>query len=199
MRMSLFEGPYERELPNGRHCRVALAGSHFLTSASHRPPTTRTVVAKPWLEPRTAIRWESTRRYLRQTLQARPSSRYILHIIDCSLIECILRHCSYLNLVSNQSLRAGLGRALRAARRYKNVSQESMGATSRTYLSALERGLQSPTLDKLESIANDIGIHPLTLFIYAYTAGSTDVEIQRIQSRIQREIEEIVRYDLNAQ
>ncbi|MGF6723360.1 transcriptional regulator with XRE-family HTH domain [Paraburkholderia sp. GAS41] len=74
-----------------------------------------------------------------------------------------------------------------------------MGATSRTYLSALERGLQSPTLDKLESIANDIGIHPLTLFIYAYTAGSTDVEIQRIQSRIQREIEEIVRYDLNAQ
>ncbi len=74
-----------------------------------------------------------------------------------------------------------------------------MTATSRTYLSALERGLQSPTLDKLARIANDIGIHPLTLCIYACTAGASDAEIQEIKTQVQRELEELARYDLNAQ
>lgn len=74
-----------------------------------------------------------------------------------------------------------------------------MTATSRTYLSALERGLQSPTLDKLEGIANDIGVHPLTLCIYACTAGASDTEIQEIKTQVQRELEELARYDLNAQ
>ena len=71
------------------------------------------------------------------------------------------------------SLRHGLARALRAARKMRRVSQESLTVTSRTYLSTLERGLQSPTLDKLDEIAGDIGVHPLTLLFYAYTADQT--------------------------
>jgi transcriptional regulator with XRE-family HTH domain len=70
-----------------------------------------------------------------------------------------------------------------------------MTATSRTYLSALERGRQSPTIDKLEGIANDIGIHPLTLLIYAYTAELLDHEVAAAKSRVQRELEELARYD----
>ncbi|MGF6634890.1 transcriptional regulator with XRE-family HTH domain [Paraburkholderia sp. MM6662-R1] len=74
-----------------------------------------------------------------------------------------------------------------------------MTATSRTYLSALERGRQSPTLDKLEGIADDIGVHPLTLLIYAYTAGASETEIEETKSRVQSELDDFVRYDLNAQ
>jgi transcriptional regulator with XRE-family HTH domain len=70
-----------------------------------------------------------------------------------------------------------------------------MTATSRTYMSAVERSRQSPTLDKLEGIANDIGVHPLTLLIYAYTAGHSDEEIAAEKSRIQHELEELIRYD----
>ncbi|MGF6553022.1 helix-turn-helix domain-containing protein [Paraburkholderia youngii] len=70
-----------------------------------------------------------------------------------------------------------------------------MTATSRTYLSALERGRQSPTLDKLEGIANDIGVHPLTLLIYAYTAELSDNEVGAAKARVQRELEELARYD----
>lgn len=73
-----------------------------------------------------------------------------------------------------------------------------MTATSRTYLSALERGKQSPTLDKLEGIAEDIGVHPLTLLIYGYTAGASKSEVEEIKSRVQSELDECVRYDLNA-
>lgn len=73
-----------------------------------------------------------------------------------------------------------------------------MTATSRTYLSALERGRQSPTLDKLEGIANDIGVHPLTLLIYAYTAELPEHEVAAAKSRVQSELEELVRYDLSS-
>jgi transcriptional regulator with XRE-family HTH domain len=74
-----------------------------------------------------------------------------------------------------------------------------MTATSRTYLSALERGRQSPTLDKLEGIAHDIGVHPLTLLIYAYSAELSEQEVAAAKARVQRELEELVRYDLSAQ
>ncbi|WP_368622628.1 helix-turn-helix domain-containing protein [Paraburkholderia sp. BR13444] len=73
-----------------------------------------------------------------------------------------------------------------------------MTATSRTYLSALERGRQSPTLDKLESIADDIGVHPLTLLIYAYSADLSDQAVAVAKSRIQRELEELARYDVSS-
>lgn len=72
-----------------------------------------------------------------------------------------------------------------------------MSATSRTYLSALERARQSPTLDKLEDIADDIGVHPLTLLIYAYTAGLSEQQIAAEKLRIQHELEEITRYDFS--
>jgi transcriptional regulator with XRE-family HTH domain len=74
-----------------------------------------------------------------------------------------------------------------------------MTATSRTYLSALERGRQSPTLDKLERIAHDIGVHPLTLLIYAYSADLSEHEVATAKARVQRELEELVRYDLSSQ
>lgn len=70
-----------------------------------------------------------------------------------------------------------------------------MTATSRTYLSSVERGRQSPTLDKLEGIANDIDVHPLTLLIYAYTAGASENEVQKTKSRVERELENLVLFD----
>jgi len=67
------------------------------------------------------------------------------------------------------NLRSNFGRALKAARKLRNASQESLDvATSRTYVSSLERGLKSPTIDKVDSIATALEIHALTLLAYSY-------------------------------
>ena len=64
---------------------------------------------------------------------------------------------------------ANVGRALKLVRRARNVSQGAFDlASSRVYLSAVERGLKQPTLPKLDQFADVIGIHPLTLLAFCY-------------------------------
>ena len=53
------------------------------------------------------------------------------------------------------NLRQSLATAIRTVRKNKGLTQEDFGVvSSRTYLSSLERGLKSPTVDKLEEIAD---------------------------------------------
>lgn len=66
-------------------------------------------------------------------------------------------------------LREGFAAALRETRKQQELTQEDFSdVSSRTYLSTLERGMKSPTLDKLEEIASVIGVHPVTLLTMAY-------------------------------
>jgi transcriptional regulator with XRE-family HTH domain len=59
--------------------------------------------------------------------------------------------------------------ALKVARTAKELTQEDFAlVSSRTYLSTLERGMKSPTLNKLEDLAQVLEIHPLTLMALAY-------------------------------
>ena len=44
--------------------------------------------------------------------------------------------------------------------------------SSRTYVSTLERGMKSPTLDKLEELAAAMDVHPLTVLTLTYLYGS---------------------------
>jgi transcriptional regulator with XRE-family HTH domain len=62
------------------------------------------------------------------------------------------------------------GKALQRIRKAKGISQEAFALTSsRTYVSTLERGLKSPTLSKIDELAEVLGVHPLTLLIAAYS------------------------------
>lgn len=66
-------------------------------------------------------------------------------------------------------LKAAFGIVFRWFRRYSNLSQEDLAVVSgRTYISTLERGLNSPTIDKLDELAPVVGAHPLTLMLCAY-------------------------------
>lgn len=61
------------------------------------------------------------------------------------------------------------GRALREIRLRKGITQEGMAsAASRIYISALERGLKSPTLARLEVISKVLGVHPLKILELTY-------------------------------
>ncbi|MFL9855631.1 helix-turn-helix transcriptional regulator [Paraburkholderia madseniana] len=75
---------------------------------------------------------------------------------------------------------ATLGKALKQLREIANVTQEDFGlVSSRTYVSTVERGLKSPTLRKIEQLAEVLGVHPLTLLTVAYMDRLTPKEIER--------------------
>ena len=55
----------------------------------------------------------------------------------------------------------------------RGMSQEAFALeSSRTYVSTLERGLKSPTLNKVDELARVLNVHPLTLLLAAYSGGS---------------------------
>lgn len=85
------------------------------------------------------------------------------------------------------NFRKAFAQALRTARVARNMTQEDFSVvSSRTYMSALERGLKSPTLDKLNELANVMGTHPASLIMATYSimAGPKDASatIDRILS-----------------
>ncbi len=87
-------------------------------------------------------------------------------------------------------MRVAFAKALKITRKSRGLTQEDFSdISSRTYLSMLERGKKSPTLDKIHSIAQTIGIHCLSLMTltYMYTEEKKDLDTLRL--RIRREVE----------
>ena len=88
-------------------------------------------------------------------------------------------------------LREGLAEALRETRKQRELTQEDFSdVSSRTYLSTLERGMKSPTLDKLEEIASVMGIHPVALLTLAY-CKIEKVQAETFCKKIRLEVENI--------
>ena len=83
------------------------------------------------------------------------------------------------------NLRQSLATAIRTVRKKKGLTQEDFGVvSSRTYLSSLERGLKSPTVDKLEEIAEVLGMHPATILLMAYAIQAPPSERDSLISKI---------------
>ena len=80
-------------------------------------------------------------------------------------------------------------RALKTARTSLGVSQEAFRLlSSRTYISTLERGLKSPTLQKVDSLAEVLNIHPLTLMVLAYSDCSAPDQYQDLLEKVSQEL-----------
>ncbi|WP_342704410.1 helix-turn-helix domain-containing protein [Burkholderia arboris] len=74
-------------------------------------------------------------------------------------------------------------------RQAKGVSQEDFGVvSSRTYVSTVERGLKSPTLGKIEQLAEVLGVHPLTLIATAYLDEYNDKGVESALSDLRSEL-----------
>ncbi len=86
------------------------------------------------------------------------------------------------------NLRQSLATAIRTVRKNKGLTQEDFGVvSSRTYLSSLERGLKSPTVDKLEEIAEVLGMHPATILLLAYAVQAPSSERDSLINDITKE------------
>lgn len=94
------------------------------------------------------------------------------------------------------NLRLNFGRALRAARKLRNVPQEALdNVSSRTYISSLERGLKSPTLDKINQIAEELNVHPLTLLAFGLLGRKSADEFDEVMRKIKIEYELLLMED----
>lgn len=81
---------------------------------------------------------------------------------------------------------------MKFARKARKLSQEQFGlVSSRTYVSTLERGEYSPTLNKVDQLAEVLDIHPLTLITLAYVQDCREKTIQALQARIAMELAEL--------
>lgn len=81
------------------------------------------------------------------------------------------------------------GKALKFSRNARQLSQEGFGlVSSRTYISSLERGIGSPTLAKVEQLAEVMGMHPMTLLTLAYMKTPLTGGLESLFSKIENEI-----------
>lgn len=113
-----------------------------------------------------------------------------MNTIDCSpkVFKGVL---SFLLQEMQMELKSSFGQALRLIRKKKAKTQEDFSViSSRTYLSALERGLKSPTIDKIDELAQVIGVHPLTLLVAAYLARDS-VKRKDLINHINQELEDL--------
>jgi len=86
-----------------------------------------------------------------------------------------------------------LATALRTIRRARGLSQEAFSdVSSRTYLSSLERGLKSPTLNKLAELCEVMEVHPLTLLTLAY-AGDDLQQVDQLLAQVRQELETVAK------
>jgi len=85
-------------------------------------------------------------------------------------------------------IRQSLGEALRRMRILHDLTQEDFAlVSSRTYVSALERGLKAPTIQKIEDLAGRIGIHPLSLIVSAYLIQDPEIGLDGLINRLKEE------------
>lgn len=88
--------------------------------------------------------------------------------------------------------RQAFGSALQQIRKTRGLTQEDFSdVSSRTYLSSLERGLKSPTLEKIEMLCEAMDVHPLTLLTLTYLQDHKGKRLDKLQEKIEKEINKI--------
>lgn len=89
-------------------------------------------------------------------------------------------------------IKESFGLALQRARKSKEITQEDFSnISSRTYVSSLERGLCSPTVEKVDLLAGTLGMHPLTLLSMAYLIKAGVSDATALMDQVKREIIEL--------
>jgi len=115
-----------------------------------------------------------------------------MHGISGSVIPCILARWCPLVKDTFVNINQAFGKALKQVRKSKNLTQEDFAElSSRSYMSDMERGLNSVTLTKLVSLANHMGVHPLTILTLAFANFGDARNIQSLLKIAEMEIKDL--------
>ncbi|MEW8351137.1 MAG: helix-turn-helix transcriptional regulator [Candidatus Thiodiazotropha taylori] len=91
-------------------------------------------------------------------------------------------------------IKTAFAKALRTVRNQRGLTQEDFSmVSSRTYLSTLERGKKSPTLEKIEALAGRMNVHPVTLLVITYLQDKNSESLDDLLKLIADEVNEINR------
>ncbi|TXI45026.1 MAG: XRE family transcriptional regulator [Methylophilus sp.] len=87
-----------------------------------------------------------------------------------------------------------MAKAIKEIRLSKELTQEFFSdISSRTYMSVLENGKKRPSVEKVDSLANAIGVHPLTILTLSYLIANEELKLDDLQKKIYDELKEINR------
>lgn len=90
-------------------------------------------------------------------------------------------------------VRQALASALKTIRSARGLTQEDFSdVSSRTYLSTLERGLKSPTIDKLQALAEVLNVHPVTILALAFSTAERCSQ-DELLSKVKQELRSVAR------
>ncbi|BCG25226.1 transcriptional regulator [Pseudomonas tohonis] len=85
-------------------------------------------------------------------------------------------------------LKQALGQAIKELRISKELSQETVGA-SQSYVSDVERGIKSPTVIKLVELAENMGVHPLTVLAKSYLLADPNLNVEKLLEQLRQELD----------
>lgn len=93
-------------------------------------------------------------------------------------------------------IKNAFAKALKQIRVSKGLTQEDFTVvSSRTYISALERSIKSPTIDKIESLAEILKVEPLTLMALTYMIKRNEFDVETLMQKVNDEIKSIKNYN----
>lgn len=87
-------------------------------------------------------------------------------------------------------LKQALAQAIKELRKSKELSQETVGA-SQSYISDVERGIKSPSVIKLAELAENMGVHPLTILAKSYLLADPKLGVDELLEQLRRELESL--------
>lgn len=93
-------------------------------------------------------------------------------------------------------LRKAFGVAFSKIRKSKDLTQEDFEPVSpRTYISHIERGLSSPTMEKLHALSDVMGIHPVSLVFQTYLTYDRKISALDLIGTIMDDLKKIEKYE----
>jgi transcriptional regulator with XRE-family HTH domain len=87
-------------------------------------------------------------------------------------------------------LNRAIGTSIKSYRLKRDISQESLGP-SQPYISNLEAGRGSASLEKIEQMADILGVHPISIIFAGYLTSNEDADKDQLFERIRIELAEI--------
>ncbi len=90
------------------------------------------------------------------------------------------------------NIRLAFAKSLREIRKGKKLTQEDFATiSSRTYISSLERGEKVPTIEKVDSLAKGMKVHPLTLLTLTYIKAGNYKDVEELFRKVRSELSTI--------